>query len=182
MTPGHEPGMRPDQSDMLTDKQRENSKSRILSDAELIKGGADIDAKGILQPTDGQIKDAKVEMGEHFYDKSKSQEEELQKTREELGAIKDESDQNLTSYYDKEVVNGFLIEVVLDKAAPAGETRYSLLVGPQGAPLEGEDAYFEDDHEAKAAFQAAERFAKEEGTDAATILDKATAEATESAQ
>ena len=172
------PEMGLSQKDLLSDEQRANSKSRILSDYELIQGEADIDEKGILQPTDDQIKDAKIEMGDHFYKKSQKLGEELSEAKEERDKNDLEGEKNRFSYYDKEIVKRFLIEVVLDRTHPESE-RYSLLVAPQGNPTEGESCTFDDVDEAKAAFRAAERFAKEEGISITTIINKAQEEAKE---
>lgn len=54
-------------TELTPEEQVKMSKSRILSDAELIKGGADATPEGGVVATEEQKKDAKIEMGENFY-------------------------------------------------------------------------------------------------------------------
>jgi hypothetical protein len=55
------------------DREEKNmQKKRILSDAELIKDGADISSQGGIVATEKQKDDARKEMGEHFYEEAKS--------------------------------------------------------------------------------------------------------------
>ena len=63
------------------EEMAEIQKERILSDAELIKGGADVTPEGGITATEDQIKDAKIEMGVHFYNKSKDLEGEIRRQR-----------------------------------------------------------------------------------------------------
>ncbi len=53
------------------EEMAKTQKERILSDAELVKGGADVTSEGIIRATEEQKKDARVEMGEHFYNEYK---------------------------------------------------------------------------------------------------------------
>jgi hypothetical protein len=46
-------------------------KERILTSASLVEGGADVTPEGVILPTDEQSKDARLEMGDHFYTKYK---------------------------------------------------------------------------------------------------------------
>lgn len=46
-------------------------KERIKTAANLVEGGAGVTPEGVIIPTNEQIKEAKLEMGEHFYNKLK---------------------------------------------------------------------------------------------------------------
>lgn len=59
-------------------------KERILSDAKLINEGADVGAEGIIHVTEDQKKEAKIEMGEDFYNRSKGLKEENERLKEDL--------------------------------------------------------------------------------------------------
>lgn len=62
------------------EEMAKNQKSRILSDAELVNGGADVSATGQIYPTEEQINSARLEMGDDFYQQNK----ELQRRELEL--------------------------------------------------------------------------------------------------
>lgn len=57
----------------LTEDEKEKTKSRIKSDADLIKGGAEIRDDGSLKAKGHQIRDAKIEMDSekgHYFEKA----------------------------------------------------------------------------------------------------------------
>ena len=60
------------------------NKERKLSDAELIKGDAEVTPDDRIIPTEEQIKDAKIEMGEHFYKKATELERKNEEDRKEM--------------------------------------------------------------------------------------------------
>ena len=72
----------------------EMHKERKLTDAELIKGGAEVTEEGQTLATEDQIKDAKVEMGEDFHERYQREKrdrewyEQQAKTERELRAEK----------------------------------------------------------------------------------------------
>lgn len=57
------------------------NKQRVLSDADLLRGGAEMTNEGKILPTEEQIKDMKIEMGDHFYS-------EYQKSKKEATEAK----------------------------------------------------------------------------------------------
>lgn len=61
-------------------------KKRILSDAKLVSRGADVTPDGKIMATEEQIMDAKIEMGEHFYNKLQELEAD-EKTKKNLPSL-----------------------------------------------------------------------------------------------
>lgn len=55
--------------------KKENPKDRILSDADMLRGGAEFDESAVLHSTDEQIDQARVEMSADFLTKVLSREE-----------------------------------------------------------------------------------------------------------
>lgn len=73
----------------LAPEQRKETASRVLSDAELIKGGTKISKEGVLEPTEKQIEKARVEMEKERFEamltsEQKKQMKEREKSDQEL--------------------------------------------------------------------------------------------------
>lgn len=85
---------------MSPEEIAKNNKSRILSDAKLVKGGADVTAEGAIKVTGKQKTDAKLEMGDAFYKKSK----QLETDKEALeDTLRKEKNKHLPWYERKYV-------------------------------------------------------------------------------
>lgn len=88
------------------------NKSRIKSDVELVDGGAEVTPDGKIIPTEEQIKDAKIEMGQNFkeeLEKMKASYEEHIRNLEEMFKEEEETTKKLHVMTE---VNGKFFELV----------------------------------------------------------------------
>jgi len=116
-------------TDLKPEEVAEMQKARILSSAELVKGGADVDVKGrITAVTEDQKIKAKLEMGEHFFDENQLLKGNL---RYHEALLREERELRDKIRLKKEI-NGSEISVAWDN----GYNEYTILF-PQ-ATLKGE--------------------------------------------
>lgn len=92
---------------MLTPEEMAKiQKERILVEAELIRGGADVEPDGRIDSTEEQKKDAKIEMGEYFYKKSKELEEEIAQQKDSLNQTREKLQTVVVKMRVEKEVNG----------------------------------------------------------------------------
>jgi hypothetical protein len=104
---------------MTLEEMSKIQKERILSDAELVKGGADVSPEGVVIPTNDQIKDVKIDMKEDLLGRNNTTEDEKEKidaNKDNLkdGAIELTNEEKILKSFDdfgikdKEIINKLL--------------------------------------------------------------------------
>jgi len=71
----------------------ENQKQRILSNAELVKGGAEVTPEGKIITTEEQQNDARKEMFDDLYEQNKALKLENEELRQQIESLKGEKEQ-----------------------------------------------------------------------------------------